>query len=119
MNTDTITTRLHAKADADLRKKLNESVEWIWQETQYRSNSQPKMEDHNNVVTAINNAGRKWETMPWIGSIISIFKEVAFAYLRDDWRKRYVSEFMGKVESMAEEMENLGIVIQQREEEQQ
>ena len=116
MNADTITTRLHAKADADLKKKIAESVKWIWEATQGMSGSMPKLVDHKDLETAMRNTGSKWESMPWIGGLLDVFKKVAFAYLRDKWRSQYVSDFMGKVESMAAEMENLGIVIQQQEE---
>ncbi len=118
MKTDTITDRLHAKADADLRKKITESMKWIWDETGH-SSQHPKIEDFPNVSAAISNQGLpKPASMPWIGAVQQVHTEVAFAFLRDRWRSRYVSEFMGKVEAMADEMENLGIVLRQNEEEQ-
>lgn len=120
MNTDTITTRLHAKADADLKAKLSESVAWVWEQTGHSGHPNPKLEDFPDVASQYTNDGQAApKGMPWIGRILELFKAVSFAYLRDKWRNRYVAEFLGKVEAMAAEMENLGIVIHQNEEAQQ
>ncbi len=115
MKASTITERLHAKADADLKAKLEQSVSWVLDQSGYSSDI-PKLEDFPDVAASFTNDGRPAPTkMPWIGCVIAMFKTVAFAYLRDRWRSRYISEFMGKVEAMASEMENLGLVIQVQE----
>lgn len=103
MKASTITERLHAKADADLKAKLKDSVEWVWKQTGHTC-TRPKLEDFPEVAMD----GK----MPWIGHVSQLFESVAFAYLRDQWRDRYVSEFMAKVETMASEMESLGIAVQ-------
>ena len=115
MNQITITERLHAKADADLKAKLEQSVSWVWDQSGY-SSDRPNLDDFPDVAANYSNDGQPAPSnMPWIGRIIALFKAVAFAYLRDKWRSQYVSDFMGKVEAMASEMENLGLVIQAQE----
>lgn len=121
MKTDTLTDRLHAKADADLRKKITESMQWILDESGYATRGNgPKIEDHPRVSDAMASQGQaRPSAMPWIGSIQAVHTEVAFAYLRDKWRSRYVFDFMSKVEAMASEMENLGLVIQSQDQPQE
>ncbi len=115
----TITEKLHAKADADLKAKLEQSVSWVWDQTGYSSDT-PNLEDFPDVAASFTNDGQPAPSkMPWIGRVVAMFKAVAFAYLRDKWRSRYISDFMGKVEAMAGEMENLGLVIRAQEQEQQ
>jgi len=115
MKVSTITERLHAKADADLKAKLEQSVSWVWDQSGYSSDT-PNLDDFPDVAANYSNDGQPAPSnMPWIGRIIALFKAVAFAYLRDKWRSQYVSDFMGKVEAMASEMENLGLVIQAQE----
>ena len=112
MKPSTITERLHAKADTDLKARLNDSVEWVWKQTGHAC-TQPNLEDFPEVTAAYTNDGKTAPSkMPWIGIVLNLFKAVAFAYLRDTWRDRYVSEFMAKVEAMASEMESLGIAVQ-------
>lgn len=118
MKSSTITERLHAKSDADLKAKLAESTKWVWDQTGYSSASNPSLEEFPDVTANYTNDGKTApKEMPWIGRIIELFKAVSFAYLRDKWRNKYITDFMGKVEAMASEMENLGIVIESREEE--
>lgn len=112
MKASTITERLHAKADADLKARLNDSVSWVWDQTGC-SRVYPDIKDFPEVVSHVTNDGLpEPQKMPWIGRVLELFKSVAFAYLRDQWRDRYVSEFMAKVEAMASEMESLGIAVQ-------
>jgi len=112
--TDTITERIHAKADADLKKKLSESLAWVWNETGHGCEL-PKLSDFPDVTSQITNTGAATPTeMPWIGATSNQFAAVAFAYLRDKYRARAVADFMAKVESMAAEFENLGIAIAER-----
>ncbi len=106
MTTDTITSKLHAKADADLRKKLEESTEWVWAETGHNA-IPPKIEEHEDIKNELKKCNYALSDMPWIGAVMMAFRAVAFAYLRDKWRNRYVAEFMGKVELMAQELKNL------------
>jgi len=114
----TITERLHARSDTNLKDKLEKTTKWIWDER--TEGERPKLEDFPGVKTAYGNAGESApREMPWIGSIQQQFLTVAFAYLRDKYRDAAVTEFMDKINSMAAEMENLGIVIQQNEENQQ
>ena len=116
MKASTITERLYAKADADLKYKLNESVKWVWEQTGHSTESHPTLEDFPDVVSNYTNDGQaKPNKMPWIGRVIELFKSVSFAYLRDKWRNQYVSDFMGKIEAVASEMENLGIIIDPQE----
>ena len=118
MNADTLTSRIHAQADAELRKKIDESFQWIWDETGHQNQKNPELDDFPKVQASIMNQGRpKFTSMPWIGAVQSVHTEVAFAYLRDKYRSRAVNEFMAKVNGMAAEMENLGIVVQQAQEE--
>lgn len=118
MNTaSTITERLHAKADADLKAKLKQSVSWVWDSTGY-SIATPALEDFPDVAANLINDGQPTPSkMPWIGRIVELFTAVAFAYLRDKWRDKYVLDFMDKVEAMASEMENLGLVVHAQEKE--
>lgn len=117
MQASTITERLYAKADKDLKAKLEQSVAWVWDSIGH-STAQPNLEEFPDVSNNFTNDGVPKPTqMPWIGRVLSLFKAVAFAYLRDKWRDQYVSDFMGKVEAMASEMETLGIVIQTQEQE--
>ena len=112
MQSHTITDRLHAKADTDLKSKLESSVAWVWDSTGH-STAEPNLEEFPDVSNNFTNDGLQKPTkMPWIGRVLSLFKSVAFAYLRDKWRNQYVADFMGKVEAMASEMENLGIIIE-------
>ena len=116
MKADTLTERLHEKADADLRKKLKDSFRWIADEIGCPTTS-PELEEFPRVQSAVMNAGRpKFTSMPWFGNAQQVHTEVAFAFLRDKYRSRAVSEFMAKVNNMAAEMENLGIVVQQNQE---
>lgn len=111
----TITERLHARSDSDLKAKLEMAAKWIWDER--TQGERPKLEDFPGVKTAYSNAGESApREMPWIGSIQQQFLTVAFAYLRDKYREAAVTQFMDKINSMASEMENLGIAIQDREE---
>ena len=112
----TITERIHLKADQDLRKKIDASLEWIWEEARAYS-AQPKIENFPFIASAYTNDGQKSPTsVPWVGAVQNQFKEVAFAYLCERYRYVAVTQFMAKVNNMAAEMENLGISIQQREE---
>lgn len=116
MKADTLTDKLHAKADADLRKKIKDSLEWIADEIGHPTTS-PELEEFPRVQSAITNMGRpKFASMPWFGNAQQVHAEVAFAFLRDKYRNRYVAEFMDKVNGMAAEMEYLGIVVQQSQE---
>lgn len=112
MKASSITERLYAKADNDLKSKLEQSVAWVWDQSGHATD-QPKLEDFPDIVSNYtNDAQPAPQKMPWIGRVINLFKAVAFAYLRDKWRNQYVSDFMAKVEAMASEMENLGLVVQ-------
>lgn len=116
MKTSTITERLYAKADKDLKARLNDSVSWVWNETGHSCHN-PSLDDFPEVSKNFTNDGSAPPSkMPWIGRVLELFKHVAFAYLRDKWRDKYVADFMSKVEAMASEMENLGIAIQAQEE---
>ena len=119
MSTSSITERLHAKADADLKARLNESVAWVWEETGHSSGrSNPDLTEFPEIKHHYTNDGQPApQKMPWIGRILELFKAVSFAYLRDKWRDKYVSDFMAKVEAVAGEMESLGIVIQTQKQE--
>jgi hypothetical protein len=120
MKASTITERLHAKADADLKAKLEQSVSWVWDQIGYSTRTHPDIKDFPDVSSNYTNDGQPAPAkMPWIGRTLGLFKEVSFAYLRDKWRDQYVSDFMGKVEAMASEMENLGLVIQSQEQPQE
>lgn len=119
MQASTITERLHAKADTDLKTKLEASVAWVWDTTGH-SCHQPELEAFPEISKVFTNDGKAAPAkMPWIGRVLELFKTVAFAYLRDKWRNQYVADFMGKVEAMASEMENLGLVIQSQEQSQE
>lgn len=120
MQASTITERLYAKADADLKIKLDQSVSWVWDQTGHSTLVHPDIKDFPNVSSNYTNDGQPAPAkMPWIGRVLGLFKEVSFAYLRDKWRNQYVADFMGKVEAMASEMESFGLVIQSQEQSQE
>lgn len=87
MNTDTIAERLNAKADAELLKKIDDSIAWIWKESGHGV-MKPELADFPKVSSAYSNTGAPApKDIPWIGAVQEQFKHVAFAYLRDSYRR--------------------------------
>ena len=104
MNAQTITERIYDKTDAELTKRIRQSVAWIHEESNVNSASRP-------TTTEFPNVKNKGDTFPGLWDSSNEFQNIAYAYLRDLNRNRATKEFMSKVDSMAEEMENLGIVM--------
>lgn len=96
MNEQTITEKLFDKADKELKARINKSTQWIYDDARQVEHSEK----------------------PWIGTIGVQFNELAFDYLREKYRQQAIDDFMAKVNSMAEEMENLGIVVRNNSEQQ-
>jgi len=96
MNTETLTQKLHDKADRELRERIRNSMDPIWKELGANGDWQ---------------RGKEGPKLPWPGPSGAEFEKVAFEYLCAPNRERAVSDFMAKVESMASQMEELGLVI--------
>lgn len=103
MNAQTITKTIFDKADAELKERISQSTRWIIDEVQQTPRS--KAVDFPNI------RANNHSELPWVGTSLVEFNELAFASLRDKYRQQAITKFMSKVESMAEEMENLGIVV--------
>jgi hypothetical protein len=110
MNPETLTQKLHAKSDSDLRAKIIAATAWIHDDLSHSEFTSGDNADFLKLVSG-SEIGNLLTKVPWIGSAINVFTETAFAYLRDKYRQRAVADFMAKVESMAEQMQELGMVI--------
>lgn len=102
MNTNSITVKLHKKADDELYHKINESLEWIRKATGY-SSTPPCKEAVEDFLKAVKGTtlGKRLTTLPLISEAIKVMRETAFAYMRDANRERTVQEFMNKVEALS------------------
>jgi len=99
MNTQGITERLHAKADAQLTAEISKALEPIW--NLMGRDSQP----HKFKAIRTTDAHTEVEVY-WRESIKGI-KAMAFEHHRDAFRQKVVDEFMAKVESLSEQVEQL------------
>lgn len=103
MNTETLTEKIYAKSDAELKKKIADSVAWIWNETGHTG-----IKPDANQLSEINGELRgsadfkEFEAMPWIGAATKRFEVIAFHYLRNKYRSQAIYDFMQKVESISE-----------------
>lgn len=97
---DTLTQRIHDKSDRELRKKIDNSMDWIWEETGHTGHRPKDVELAN--LNAELSGNISYSQMPWIESVMNQFKAVAFYYLRDKYRAKALSDFMAKVESIDE-----------------
>jgi len=109
MNTETLTAKLHAKADTDLRNKLDAAFKPWMDEANPHNNARPEIGQSKRLDNALKQIrlGATYvepTQVPWIHDIATAHKEMLFAYLSPQWRDRYVAEFMKKVETIAEEI---------------
>jgi hypothetical protein len=100
MNAETLTQKIHARAD----RKLNLFLQSRFGEMfdlcgGHGSDKRPKLEDFPNVNLALKQC-RMPEVMPWSGSAIELSRAVCFAYMRDQWREREMEDFIKKVEGI-------------------
>lgn len=110
MNTQTITDKIYERSDAELRAKVAESQKWIWDAIRENNAERP-------IAKLFPEIECTTERLPWLGEFTVQFDALVIAYLRDLYREKAVSAFMAKVNNMAAEMENLGIVVMNRENE--
>lgn len=115
MSTETITQKLHALADKKLREKLEASIAWIWQETGHADLPLQCKDDFLKSVRG-SGLGNSLKDIPYVGEAMTLLTETGFAYLRDKYREIEVRDFMSKVESMARQMEELGLAVAASEE---
>lgn len=106
-----ITEKIFAKSDKELRAKLEQSVKWIWDESGHSCERPKDVAALNKAISS--NSIQEFKEMPWIGAISKLLVETAFLYLRDKYRQKAIREFMAKVESLSEQVEQLQQQVQQ------
>jgi len=116
MTPETITKKIHDKADKDLRDKINLHINALWKIADAHSTEKPTREGHPALDKALSLAGYKI-SVPWIGDINSVIRELAFSHARDKNRENATFAFMAKIEAMADQFEELGMVVTQRDNE--
>lgn len=106
MNLSTITERLYQKSDLELRKKIETSIAWIWDEKP--TNFKFDAEQEKQFATAMSGKPpySQMKDTPWLGYAQAFFTEVAFHYLRDRYREKALTDFMTKVNSIDEIIQN-------------
>jgi hypothetical protein len=85
IQTQTIVNMLNNRADAKLRKRLNDALTPIFEECR----------------------GHQPDNQPWIGDLTSKLHEVATAYLTPSYRTKENAEFLAKLESVSDEINDL------------
>ena len=97
-----IAQRIYVKSDAELRKKIKESVAWVWEES---GHSAPRPDSRfAEIKSELGGLSGDFsvERVPWIGSASRLFEVVAFHYLRDKYRQKAISDFMQKIDEVSE-----------------
>ena len=108
MKAETLTERIYQQSDKDLKRKIDQSLDWIWQESGHTAT---KPEDSQ--LAEINAELRgtadfsEFTSMPWIGAAIGRLKVIAFHYLRNKYRNQAMTDFINKVKSVDEIIHNL------------
>lgn len=102
LNTETLTKKLHAKADRELRAKLKATFDQIWKDCDEGRPTRPKLEDWPLLKAAV-----KGNETPWLGDVWKTFLELAFAYQAPAAREKAVNDFMAQVENMQEQIASL------------
>ena len=92
MNAQTITEILHAKSDAALKKHINNQLNPLFMEAKDAPYSELQ---RNNPEE-----WKQFKDNPWIGEAMKRYRDLAFLYLRDNWREKAVHNFISKVEEV-------------------
>lgn len=114
MSAETITTRLHAKADADLRVKIETALKNFRQELADAGVSiaymRPKI--HRNFLCGVDSKELPYAAFPELiamqfDQLVRSLPEAAFAVGCENNRTRAVDDYMRRIEELAEKCEEL------------
>lgn len=108
MTPETLTQKLHDLSDRKLREEISKALEWFQTAMPFSESI-----DHSLLSSAmsITSLGHELKRPVYSGDAIRLLKVVAFIRLRDSRRDAEVRSFMEKVNGMATQFENLGLVI--------
>jgi hypothetical protein len=90
-----ITDILHQKSDLDLKAYIDGQLLPLFE--------MAKGMPYRKLASASPCEWERFKNADWIGDKMKDFRDLAFLYLRDDWRSKSVTRFISKVE----EIENL------------
>jgi hypothetical protein len=97
VNAETITQKLHARADAKLRAYCDSRFGDLLELCGGHSCARPEVTKELRQ-RAVNIGVKEPDQLPWHGAVWVHASEVLFLLLRDEWREREVAEFMNAVE---------------------
>lgn len=100
MNSQTLTDKLHARADAKLAAYCNERFGDLFELCGGYNQKKPRLEGDDATIMASQFGIKDVNNLPWHGAIWSLAEKTLFYALRDEWRAREIDEFMQQVESV-------------------
>lgn len=108
MKAETLTERIYQQADNDLKRKIDQSLDWIWKETGHTTTKpdDSQLAEINDELRGTANFS-EFTSMPWIGAAIGRLKVITFHYLRNKYRNQAMTDFINKVKSVDEIINNL------------
>jgi hypothetical protein len=108
MKADTITQKLHERADVKLRAFCHTRFDDLFEMCEGTKGRRPAVTDSLKIKSSQVFRGEKdLVEFPWHGAVWGYASEVLFMMLRDKWREKEVADFIAMVESTAAEIEGL------------
>ncbi len=106
MNTESITEKLHARAEAKLRTFCQQKFGGLFELCGEHRAERPEVSDELKQQ-GFNLGVKEPEKYPWHGVVWAYASECLFLMKQKEWREREVSEFMARIEQVSADVEEL------------